>query len=294
MKLLSIGEVLWDLIDGQAHIGGATLNLAAHAVRFGMEAWLVSAVGDDDLGRRAIARVRELGIRDDYVRTVDTPTGVVDVSVDEQGVPTFTIREPAAWDVIELSQADIDALRVADVDAICYGSLAQRRETIERRLHQLLDALRGDGRPKLFCDINLRAPFIDPAKVRWSIAAADILKLNNDEVKVCCGIFDRPFEGMEQFCEWVSRAQGLEIMCVTLGAEGCLVYAGGQAHWCEGVPTAVDDTVGSGDAFSAAFLQRYLSGASPAEAGQFANRVGAFIASKAGAVPDYDPSDIET
>jgi len=292
VKLLSFGEVLWDLIEGRAHIGGAPFNLAAHAVRLGAEAWLVSAVGDDDLGSRALERVRALGVNDDYLRVVQRPTGIVDVEVDADGRPTFDIRTGAAWDFITLSGDDLRDMASRGFNVVCYGSLAQRGQVSRETLRTMLDMLGRDGGPVRFCDINLRPPFIEADTVRWSIAAADILKLNDDEARLCCDLLGRPFEGTEAFCRWVADSHGLEAVCVTLGAQGCLVYAGGRSVRCPGVAVKVADTVGAGDAFSAAFLLRYLGGADPEEAGRFACRVGAFVASKAGAVPDYSVEEI--
>jgi len=293
VKLLSFGEVLWDLIEGRAHIGGAPFNLAAHAARLGAYAGFVSAVGDDDLGRRALERIRALGVHDDYVHVVGHPTGVVDVQVDAQGQPTFDIRRDAAWDYIRLSPAEVQSVMAEGFDVVSYGSLAQRAPVSRQTLLDLMEALGRDGGPVRFCDINLRPPFIEKDILRWSIASADILKLNDEEARLCCDLLGRPFQGLDPFCRWAADTYGLEAVCVTLGARGCLVYAEGRSARCPGVPVKVDDAVGAGDAFSAAFLWRYLGGAGPEEGGRFACRVGAFVASKAGAVPDYTPGDIE-
>jgi fructokinase len=144
-----------------------------------------------------------------------------------------------------------------------------------------------------FCDINLRPPFFNRESVEWSLRSADILKLNDDEARVTGELLNHPLQGLEDFCRWASAAFNIQTLCVTRGAEGCLVYRGGKAVRCPGVRVHVVDTVGSGDAFSAAFIARLLAGASAEQAGQFANKVGALVASRRGAVPEYDPREIE-
>lgn len=292
-RLISIGEVLWDLIEGQAHIGGAPFNLAAHAARLGMDAWLVSAVGDDDLGAKALERVRALRVHDEFVRVVPHPTGVVDVRLDASGRPTFEIRRPAAWDFIGLGEEDRRALAALRADAVCYGTLAQRSATARDGVRRVLAALAAPGGPLRFCDVNLRAPFYDASLVRWAFESADVLKLNDDEVRTCAGLLPGAPGDVEPFCAWAAGAFGLRCVCVTLGAAGCAVYADGRFERCPGVKVRVADTVGAGDAFSAAFLRRWLDGAPAAEAGRFACRVGALVASKPGAVPDYDPEECD-
>jgi fructokinase len=292
MKLLSFGAVLWDIIEGEAHIGGAPFNLAAHAARLGMEACLVSAVGKDELGTRALAEMRRLKVRDDFVPQLpDAPTGVVDVRVDEHGAPTFTIRRPAAWDFIALSPDDIRRIRAMKFDVFCFGSLEQRSPVTNSTLRALAEAI---PPTKRFCDINLRPPFYDRERVEWSLAHCDILKLNDDEVRKTCELLGKPRmgENLNRFCRWVSREFAIETVCVTLGAEGCLVHSAGEPARCAGVKVKVVDTVGAGDAFCAAFISRLLARSSAREAGDFACKIGALVASRRGAVPEYDISDI--
>lgn len=292
MKLLSFGAILWDVIEGQEYIGGAPFNLAAHAAILGLESHLVSAVGNDERGRRALMRVKKLGVRDDLVRIVDAPTGVVDVWLDPGGSPAFTIRQPAAWDYIELSDEDLALIKRMNFDMICFGSLEQRESATKKSLRALLASAAEDGGPQRFCDINLRAPFYDAERVEYSIRNCEILKLNGDEAREICGLLSLPFNGLEDFCRMISGDYGTETVCVTLGDEGCLVYDGEETTRCPGVKVKVVDTVGAGDAFSAAFIARLLNGAKAAEAGEFACRMGALVASKTGAIPDYDPSEL--
>jgi len=292
MKLLSFGAVLWDIIEGTPHIGGAPFNLAAHAARFGIESYLVSAVGQDDLARRTLAEIRRQNVRDEFVRTVNAPTGVVDVVVDPHGKPTFTIRQPAAWDMIDFTNDGLARIASLRFDVVCFGSLEQRAPVTNRSLRSLVEGTRATR----FCDINLRAPFYDREKVEWSLAHADILKLNDDEARTITKLLGRRLTGLEQFCKWATRRFPIQIVCVTLGSEGCLVFENDQSAICPGVRVEVVDTVGSGDAFSAAFLSQLLPSPSAKEfkrvvdAGRFANKVGALVASRRGAIPDYDPA----
>jgi fructokinase len=260
VKLLSIGEILWDLIGGERHLGGAPFNLAVQARKLGHDVAFVSAVGDDELGRAAIAGARARGIATDHIATVrDAPTGTVTVAVDAAGQPTFTIHRPAAYDHIPPQVVAFEP------DWICFGTLLQTAPAMRGRVRELVA---DHPQARRFYDVNLRPGSYTPDLVAELLRVATVVKLNQDEVIEV---------------ERMIGPQHWDLACITRGAAGCTVIMNGERHDCPGYPVRVGDTVGAGDAFSAAFLHGLDQGWPPEKIGDFANRVGAEAASRRGA-----------
>jgi fructokinase len=260
VKLLSIGEILWDVIGDERHLGGAPFNLAVQARKLGHEVAFVSAVGDDELGRAAVAEAQRRGIPAGYIETVrEAPTGTVTVALDPHGQPTFTIHRPAAYDCIPRREIAFDP------DWICYGTLLQMTPAMRTLVRELIER---HSRARRFYDINLRPGSYTAELVAALLRDATVVKLNETEV-------------ME--VERMLGPQRWELACITRGAAGCTVIMDGERHECPGYPVTVGDTVGAGDAFSAAFLHGLDQGWPPEQIGDFANRVGAEAASRRGA-----------
>jgi len=284
-SLLCFGEVLWDIIEDQTHLGGASLNLAAHAVGCGSRAHLFSRVGTDDLGRRALTAARGLGVDTRFVG-VDPrqATGTVSVELSPEGQPTFTIHTPAAWDFIEADETALHYFGQHPVDAICFGTLAQRHPVSRASLKRLLDGL--PTTPSFF-DVNLRQAFYSAELLEEGLKRTTVLKLNDHEVSVLAAlILGQPMSDRD-FAQAMLARYPIRIVLVTRGARGCLVADHTGAAEVAGQPVVVMDTVGAGDAFSGAFLTFWLQGVSPVEAASMANDLGAFVASCRGAVPAY-------
>ena len=288
MKLLSFGEVLWDIIEGVDHIGGAPFNVAAHAVRLGAEAALVSAVGRDERGDRALDAAHRLGVNTDFVRRNDQPTGIVPVTLDPNGQPTFDIVYPAAWDFIEVTDSGLDALHASGFNCFCFGVLSQRSPATREALRRLLARC---AFCTILCDVNLRQDYYDRDRLEESVRACHILKLNHEEVAVVAGLLELPGDETE-VCRALMRQYGVPVTCVTAGAEGCRLHSEEGVIVCPGAEVEVADTVGAGDAFAAAFLKKLTEGASLQEAGRHANRLGALVASRRGAVPEYSLEEV--
>ena len=260
MNLLSIGEILWDLIDGSAHLGGAPFNLAVQARRLGHQVAFVSAVGDDGLGRTALAEAATRGIPTDFIAIVPgASTGTVTVALDPSGQPEFTIHRPAAYDCIPLRPIDFDP------DWICFGTLHQTTPAMRRLTQHLLDT---HPHARRFYDVNLRPRCYTPELIADLLRQATMVKLNEAEA----GELDHMF-----------GPQRWESACITRGAAGCTIYLNGQRYDCPGYPVTVADAVGAGDAFSAAFLHGLEQGWPPPQIGDFANRIAAQAASRRGA-----------
>lgn len=269
--VIAFGEVLWDVIEGVPNIGGAPFNFAAHARRCGMSTALISAIGPDDLGRRAREMIRREGVDDSCVFVSELPTGTVEVKLDK-GMPVYEIKKPVAWDRIVIP--DEEALPVTP-RVFYHGTLAARDEVSYNTLESLLTRY---AQSLVFYDVNLRQDFWSEDVVRHLLGGTDILKLNEDEVVQLgfsvAGLFD--------------EFPRLKMVVVTRGADGCDVSVrGSETYHSDAIPAGpVVDTVGAGDAFSAAFIAEILRGRSPREAAEAGNRRGGWVASKAGAIPD--------
>ncbi len=288
IELVTIGEVLWDLFPEGKQLGGAPFNLCHHAKQLGLNAASVSRVGTDPLGEEILERAEELGLPLPFIQEDPAhPTGTVKVELDEAGKPTFTITENVAWDYLEL--ADRVSTVLPDLKAIAFGSLAQRREISRGTIRAALALC--NARYKL-CDINLRPPFFTKEVITYSLETANILKLNDEELVTFQGMFSLP-DAEEEACRSLAETFGLEMICITKGADGCTLFHENKLSHTPGKKVAVVDTVGSGDAFSAAFLVKLLEGAAPEEAAVFANNIGALVASKAGGTPTLDSEEIK-
>jgi fructokinase len=302
MKILSIGEVLWDVFPDAEKLGGALFNFSYHAHRLGHEVLFLSAVGEDRRGDAVIQQAAAMGLATDFIRRVDAPTGVVTVELDAAGKPTFTIHRPAAYDLLRLSEADFERIARWQPDWIAFGTLHQMDPSIRALLKRLIET--NPGARRLY-DINLRKESYTPELIAELLPLADVVKLNDDEVaemermfppkhageSACAthtgGAGIQPAGSIEAFCRSWSARHGWRAMCVTLGARGCAVLVDGAFAEVPGYPVEVVDTVGSGDAFTAAFLHG-MGRKWPAERiGDFANRLGALVASRAGGVPTW-------
>ena len=284
MRLISIGEILWDVIGGQEHLGGALLNFSAHAGRLGHEASLVSAVGADLRGDRALEAMSALGLSTDFVQRSDEwPTGIVTVTVAGDGQPEFEIQRPAAYDSIHLDAAALKRLATRNADWICYGTLLP---VYPRGRTALFDAMDAIPQARRFYDVNLRPKSFTAELVQDLMRRATVAKLNEDEVRSIKEMFQGSYRSLEAFCRDHAERLGWEAVCVTRGELGCAILARDQYAEVPGYRVQVLDTVGAGDAFAAAFLHGLDLGWPADQIGDFANRLGALVASRrGGAVP---------
>jgi fructokinase len=278
MHVASLGEILWDLIDGQELLGGATFNFSVQLSRLGHHVSFISAVGDDERGRRAIETASRLGLPTDFVRIVkDAPTGTVSVVLDSLGQPSYEIHRPAAYDFAALPPL------VTDPDWIYHGTLPFT-EPCMRAL--LLDLTGRYPQARRFYDINLRKNSYHAALVMELLHLADVVKLNDEEVTHVEEMAGTVHESIENFCRDYASRYHWDAVCVTRGERGCAILKGGEYVEISGIHVEVADTVGAGDAFAAAFLHGFDAGWPPAKIGAFANRLGALVASHPGALPD--------
>jgi fructokinase len=286
MKVVSIGEVLWDVIERQEHLGGAPFNFAAHIRRLGHTVFFVSGVGCDQRGERILHKMAELGLPTSYIsRVEDAATGAVTVALDAAGQPHFTIHRLAAYDFPRLSELQMQQLSSDPPDWIYFGTLQQTSRQAKALTAKLLAS---NSTARRFYDVNLRPGCYDAPLVREMMAQATVVKLNEDEASEIARIFGRPqLDSHETFCRSYAGEFGWEAVCVTRGAQGCALLIGNDYVEADGYQVEVADTVGSGDAFAAAFLHGLGSGWKPPQIADFANRVGALVASRRGAIPAW-------
>lgn len=272
MDVVAFGEILWDVIDGVPHIGGAPFNFAAHAARCGMKSAIVSAVGNDELGRRALAEGERLGVDVSMVGVHPTlPTGTVNVTLAD-GIPSYEIVRPVAWDEItgEAAREDVRTPR-----AFYFGTLAQRSPVSAATLRNLLEACASS---LVFFDVNLRQDYWSAELVEKGLAHTDILKVNDEEMRTLGFAPESLFD----------RFPRLKTVVETRGAAGCRVTSrDGEAFDSPAIADGpVVDTVGAGDSFSAAFLAAVLRGECLASAAEAGNRLAGKVAARAGAIPE--------
>jgi len=283
-RILSCGEVLWDLFPEGARFGGAPANFACHAARLGGDVTMLSAVGNDIRGDEAVTILRGFGVETTLVqRIADALTGSVGVSVDAAGKPSFEIHAGSAWDLINWTDA-LEA-KLSEVDAIYFGTLGQRGAVSRATIRRVTELARESGMLRVL-DVNLRSPFYDAALIHESIAQASVLKLSDEElseVATACGIAldTKP----EATLRSLLTRFGLHLVVMTRGAEGALFVSPNGVIDQSGIPTKVVDTVGAGDSFTAAFVLGILRGDAPEVILQKACEIASAVCSQSGAVP---------
>lgn len=282
--VVGIGEALWDVLPEGKKLGGAPANFAYHVSQFGLQSTVVSAVGDDDLGREIEKQFEEKKLNF-ILKKVPFPTGTVQVELDDKGIPQYDICESVAWDNIPFS-AELESL-AKKTRAVCFGSLAQRNAVSRTTIAKFLEAMPDTDETLRIFDINLRQSFYNQQTITDSIKACNILKINDEELDIVSKMFG--YEGnQEDVCLTILKQYGLKMLILTCGTDGSYVFADGKM--CSYIPTPkvnVADTVGAGDSFTGTFVSQILLGKSISEAHTKAVEVSAFVCTQNGAMPVY-------
>lgn len=281
MKILSFGEILWDIYPDQKFIGGAPLNFAAHLAKHKEDIFMLSAVGQDDLGAEAVEIVKSWGISDRYIaRLADRPTGQCHVTLDENMTPSYNLFSQVAYDAIpcpNLTEA---------FDVLYFGTLALRTPENYGTVSNLVKSAFTD----IFVDVNIRPPHYSKETVVFGVEHASILKVSLEELPTVSGLLGLENEDYAAFAKALAaRYANLKIIIITLGEQGAFAFSCKEkaTFFSPCVPAQVVSTVGAGDSFSAAFLHKYLRGCDLQTCLDYANRVAAFVVSNYDAVPDY-------
>lgn len=284
MKVLSFGEILWDIIEGKHYLGGAPFNFAAHFAQCGAQVHMISRLGKDDLGKQAFEKVKALQVDSTFIQWDNQyPTGTVDVFL-SNGQPTYTIHPNVAYDFLDFEALKSKGFIEQDFDIFAFGTLAQRNATSRATLAQILKT---KSFQHVFYDVNLRKDCYTPENIKASLDWSTILKLNDDEVVMLSEFIYGTPKDIPTFCTAVAKDFDQHLIIVTAGAKGCYVFYEGALHFVESQKVEVADTVGAGDSFSAAFLFTFFKTNDPLKAAYAANRVGGFVASSHGPIPAY-------
>ncbi len=278
--IVGVGEILWDVFPQGKALGGAPANFAYHVSQFGLNGLVVSAIGRDELGEeiKTLLENKPMGT---YLQEVDTPTGTVKVSLNQNGIPEYEICENVAWDNIEFT----DKLQelASKVKTICFGSLAQRNELSRSTINKFLDAMDIDAL-KVF-DINLRQHFYTKEVLELSLTKCNILKINDEEVEIIRNFFGWDNLNEKEVCLKLLKEYGLMIIVLTRGTEGSYVMTENEEFFKPTPIVKVADTVGAGDSFTATFVAGLLYGKKIEEAHELAVEVSAFVCTQTGAMP---------
>lgn len=282
--VVGIGEILWDLFPGAKQLGGTVTNFVYHATALGANGIIVSSVGTDTLGEEALTQLDAYGLTRDYIREdADHPTATVEVKVESGGEPSYTIHNDVASDFLRRDTALDELSQRADI--ICYGTLAQRgpvcRETIQSFL--------ATSRPESLrvCDINLRQKFYSREIVMQSLEFASVAKVNDDELLIVADLLN--LKGDErQLVSQLAERFDLQVLALTRGAGGSLLFTDGEFHEHGGHVVDVVDTVGAGDCFTAALAMGILAGDGLESIQENANRRAAYVCTQLGGTPPMD------
>jgi fructokinase len=284
--VVALGEVLWDLFPDGARFGGAPANFAHHAASLGADVWLVTGLGDDELGREARERLNQSGLQLDYVAIFqDYPTGRVEIKLNEQGEASYQFGNDEAWDHLQWSEG-LAGLSVR-CDAVCFGTLGQRHEDSRRVIQRFVSSTPADCFRVL--DLNLRPPHSHLEVIEASLALANVLKLNGSELKFLADLLSLDGSDPESRLRELAERFEFRAVALTLGENGALLFREGSCCRVDSQPVQLEDTVGAGDSFTAVVTAGLVAGADLSEIARWACRVAEFVCSRKGATPRLPP-----
>ncbi len=283
--IVGLGEALWDVLPDGKKIGGAPANFAYHAGQFGFESMAVSAVGEDKLGDETCAALEGKNLKYLLPR-VPYPTGTVQVSFDDEGIPTYEIKENVAWDNIPFTPEIEEVAK--NCKAVCFGSLAQRNVVSRETIHKFIDATPDDCM-RIF-DINLRQNFYTKEVIQESMRKCNVLKINDEELVLIGRMFGYPGLDAENKCWLMFGKYNLDMLILTCGVNGSYVFSSGKKSFQPTPVVEVADTVGAGDSFTGSFCAAILRGLTVEEAHKLAVEVSAYVCTQNGAMPEIPKS----
>ncbi len=287
-NIAGIGEVLWDIFENNKRFGGAVANVAFHASQLGAHGYIVGAVGDDELGTEGLEYLKEHGLDMAGLSKVDGfPTGTVNVMLDENKVPTYEIVEGVAWE--NLPWRDNFPEIAGKLDAVCYGSLAQRGELTRKTIRTFLDSVKPDCLK--VCDVNLRVNGYCDDTIIASLEMADVLKLSDEELKIVAGIAGLDTAGSDDtIINDFIKKYSLKAVLYTLGKDGAKIFIDGFSYSFKPEPIKPISTVGAGDSFTARAVVGLLNNESPARIIEKACEYAAYVCMQEGAMPKLPDS----
>ena len=278
--IIGLGETLWDLLPTGKKLGGAPTNFTFFASQFGNEAYAVSALGRDALGDKTIEVLQQYDLHYLMPR-IDHPTGTVEVTLDDNGIPSYDIKQDVAWDHIPFTP-ELEELAQRS-NAVCWGSLAQRSSTSCRTIRQFIE--RTPKNCLRIFDINLRQHFYSREIIEDSLQLCHILKINDEEIQIVAQMFGYEGFSMEEVGQALLNRYSLSYLILTCGAIGSYIFSSAETSFLETPRVKVVDTVGAGDSFTGTFCSAILKGLTLREAHQRAVEISAYVCTQAGAMP---------
>ena len=280
MDFISFGEILFDVFPDKATLGGAPLNVAGHLTKLGLNGAILSAVGNDELGKRALNEIEALGLSTDMIATLDYETGKAIITLNGKNAE-YEFNDPCAWDNIPLQALP------ENVTLIYYGTLAQRGNS-KNTLKELLNNVQSQHR---FFDVNIRKHFYSDEIIKEGVENATILKLNDEEVDIVLDALKiemRGYRGLEE----LFKEYNLDLILLTKGKEGTMCYKN-KWYRVPCAPVEVVDTVGAGDSLSAGFLASYIKTGDLEKSLLFGSHIADYVVTKRGAIPEYDDNLVQ-
>jgi len=282
-KITAIGEILFDIYPETKNLGGAPLNFLYHVYKLTGKGNIISRVGNDVLGKRAIEFLKSSGISTDYVQIDHLhPTGVANVKLSKNKVPTFRIDEKRAYDFIE-STNKVNQIINKSTDCLYFGSLAQRSKVTKNTIQSIFGK-----KIKYFCDLNIRQKFYSKETIGKSLANTDALKINLDELKLINKLLLEERFSLEKTANKILEKFDIELLAVTKGDEGTVMFSPNEVDEYKNTPSEIVDTLGAGDAFSAVFCIGYMRKWEISKTNKLANEFAAEICKISGALPKRD------
>lgn len=284
--IVGLGEALWDVLPEGKKLGGAPANFAYHAGQYGDNTVAISALGEDKLADETVEALESKRLN--YVMPrVPYPTGTVQVTLDDAGVPTYDIRENVAWDNIPFTD---EVKQIAEnCRAVCFGSLAQRNVVSRQTIQAFIDATPADCL-RVF-DINLRQNFYNKEILTESVKRCNVLKINDEELVQVGRLFGYPGLDMREKCRLILSRYSLRMLVLTCGVNGSYVFTANEEYFQPTPKVQVADTVGAGDSFTGSFCAAILRGLPVADAHRLAVEVSAYVCTQNGAMPEI-PQEI--
>jgi fructokinase len=286
--IVGLGEILWDVFPERKVLGGAPANFAYIASQFGYDGYAVSAIGKDLLGKEIVDNLAEKELNY-LIETIDFPTGTVQVTLDEKGIPQYEICQNVAWDNIPFTQRTEELAR--SCSAVCFGSLAQRSEVSHQTILRFLELVPSDAY-KIF-DINLRQHFYTVEIIHKSLQQCNILKINDEEVSAIASLFGCEGLTEQAVCRHLLEVYKLNMVIETKGAKGSYVITPDETSYLDTPKVYVADTVGAGDSFTGSFIAALLHGESIRDAHRLAVAVSAYVCMMHGAMPKLPDAFVE-
>ncbi|MBR5278560.1 MAG: carbohydrate kinase [Clostridia bacterium] len=287
MKILSFGEILWDVFPKERFIGGSPLNFAAHLAVMGEQVYMLSAVGKDGLGKDALNYLKSKNIGLDYVSQSDYPTGQSIITIDDKNTPSYNLLSGVAYDYIPFYND------LPNFDVLYFGTMALRSQHNRETLNKLLE----HSFKEIFVDINIRPPYYSADAIDFALKNATVIKISLEELPTVADLTNiAQKDDYGAFAkELQTRYTNLRCILITLGEFGAyaLDCANGNGHFCPAVKANAVSAVGAGDSFSAAFVHKYIKNENIDDCLEFAAKIAAFVVENCEAVPDYNIKDFE-